>query len=203
MARNQYEDAKGTLNFLVRQIQLLQYQVMLEQTAFGEYRPEVPIKRHMYRADAFAVLRKTQDWLEGRGLNKDCSLAHEAAAFLMKKENFEAVMLLRHIVMEGDCYWAGLINDNDPKNWKLLIARGMPDQGPDLRFALLADGRKYLGMINPRGDIVRQSESFGEYPLVWKQDAGSIEGWPYDAVGLGRMAESKRKELESTDVATV
>jgi hypothetical protein len=200
--RNQYEDAKGTLNFLVRQIQLLQYQVMLEQTPYGEYRPEPPIAQRLYRADAFAVLRKTQDWLEGRGLNKNCSLAHEAAAFLMKKENFDAVMLLRHIVMEGDCYWAGLQDDNDPRNWHLLVARGMPDQGPDLRFALLADGRKYLGMINPRGDIVRQSESYAAYPLVWKQDAGSIEGWMYDAPGLGRMAESKRLELEAPNALT-
>ena len=158
MVRNKYDDAVGTLNFLVRQVNLLQYQVMLNQTPFGEFRPEVPIERRMYRADAFAELRKTQDWLEMRGLNKAGTIAHEAATFLLKPEHYAAVLLLRHIVMEGDCYWAGESRDENPANWELLVARGRPDEDPTMRFAELAIDRRYVGAINPRGDIHKFSQ---------------------------------------------
>ena len=196
MVRNNYDDALSTLNFLVRQVQLLQYQVMLNQTPFGEFRPEVPIARRMYRADAFAELRKTQDWLEMRGLNKAGTIAHEAATFLLKPEQYAAVLLLRHIVMEGDCYWAGRVDESDPKDWVLMFARGNPDSPSDIRFCQQFPALLWVGKINDMGDVIDQP-----LKLFWKADAGTIEGWNLEPRNRKRIVEQKRKELmESLNV---
>lgn len=196
MVRNKYDDALSTLNFLVRQVQLLQYQVMLNQTPFGEFRPEVPIARRMYRSDAFAELRKTQDWLEMRGLNKAGTIAHEAATFLLKPEQCAAVLLLRNIVMEGDCYWAGRVDESDPKDWVLMFARGNPDSPSDIRFCQQFPALLWVGKINDMGDVIDQP-----LKLFWKADAGTIEGWNLEPRNRKRIVEQKRKELmESLNV---
>lgn len=190
MGRNKYDDALSTLNFLVRQVHLLQYQVMLNQVPFGEFRPEAPIARRMYRADAFAELRKTQDWLEMRGLNKAGTIAHEAATFLLKPEQCAAVLLLRNIVMEGDCYWAGRVDESDPKDWVLMFARGNPDSPSDIRFCQQFPALLWVGKINDMGDVIDQP-----LKLFWKADAGTIEGWNLEPRNRKRIVEQKRKEL--------
>lgn len=190
MVRNKFEDALGTLNFLVRQVDLLQYQVMLNQVPFGEFRPEPPIARTQYRADAFTELRKTQAWLETHGLSKVGTVAHEAATFLLKPAQYEAVMLLRNIVMEGDCYWAGRAEEDDPKDWVLMFARGNPDSPSDIRFCQQFPALLWVGKINERGDIIEQP-----LKLFWKADAGTIEGWNLEPRNRKRIVEQKRKEL--------
>lgn len=194
--RDQYDDAKGQINFLLYQVQLLEYQGMMMRCAFGEYRPEPPIKRSRFRADAIRDLYDCFQRIEASLSPMTSMLASEFAAMLLQTQNKAALDLLKPIVMEGDCYWAGEADDNDPASWRLFMARGNPKDSGNLRFAQLADRQKrYIGVINEAGDILPEAERFEEFPFVWKADGGSIEGWHMDHEGLVQMERSKRRDL--------
>ena len=190
MSRNQYEDARGSLNFLVRQVQLLEYQSQLMMCKFGEFRPEPPIVRSMYRADALRALYETYQRIDARSTIMQSKIASEFASMLLQPVYKSALDLLKHVVLEGDCYWAGREHETDPKDWVLMFARGTPDCPEDLRFCQMFPALQWTGKINERGDIIGQP-----LKLVWKADAGSIEGWSLEPNQRLRIVTQKRKDL--------
>lgn len=188
--RDQYEVAVAQLNFLLYQVQLLEYQGHLMACKFGEYRPEPPIKRSMYRADVIRALYDCYQRIEASLSPMTSTLASEFASMLLQPVNKAALDLLKPIVMEGDCYWAGREHEEDPKDWVLMFARGTPDESDNMRFCQQFPTLLWTGKINARGDIIEQP-----LKLVWKADAGSIEGWSLEPNMRERIVKQKRHEL--------
>lgn len=190
MGHDRYEDARATLNFLLYQAQLLEYQGQMMRCKFGEYRPEPPIKRKRYRADVIRDLYECYQRIAASLSPLTSALSSEFAAMLLKPENKEALDLLKPVVMEGDCYWAGREHEEDPEDWVLMFARGTPDEHTDTRFCQQFPALFWTGKINARGDIIEQP-----LKLVWKADAGSIEGWSLEPDQRERIIKRKRHDL--------
>ena len=190
MSRDRYEDAKATLNFLLYQVQLLEYQGQMMRCKFGEYRPEPPIKRKRYRADVILDLRECYKCIEASLSPMNTALVSEFAAMLLKSENKAALELLKPVVMEGDCYWAGREHEEDPEDWVLMFASGTPDGPTAMRFCQQFPTLLWAGKINAQGDLIEQPRK-----LVWKADAGSIDGWSLKSNQREFIIERKRCEL--------